>query len=200
MNRLALVLSGLLVTSVVSNCGSVSSAPDGGGGAGGGSAGGGSGTIDGGVCTFATTYKIIDGGGLVAMQDTVTLSPPASFHFERNTFRQDAGLLTCDPAMPQCGDPARVDSQDVEIALNHPDVQAALAMATPPFYGNRGVADGPNFNFMRADGRGFNAGLNCDTPSTTCTPIPAGVNALVTLLRDLIRQQRMDPACSAIIN
>ena len=51
---------------------------------------------------------------------------------------------------------------------------------------------------MRADGRGFNVGLDCDTPSTTCTPIPPGVSALVELLRDLIRQQRMDPTCSAI--
>jgi hypothetical protein len=145
-------------------------------------------------------YVIVDGGGLIAMQDTATLTPFNSFHYERDFFRQDAGPQSCDPAMPACSDPARIDSQDVELGLNHPDVQAALAMATPPFYGNRGVADGPNFNFMRADGRGFNAGLNCDTPSTTCTPIPPGINALVTLLRDLIRQQRMDPACSAITN
>ena len=53
---------------------------------------------------------------------------------------------------------------------------------------------------MRADGRGFNAGLNCDTPSPMCSPIPPGVSALVQLLRDLIKQQRMDPSCSAILN
>jgi hypothetical protein len=209
MQRLAFVVSGLGLVFGTVGCGSVSGAPDGGGGRGGGSAGAGggsagaggtSGPVDGGVCTFAMTYTIIDGGGLVAMQDMVTLSFPASFHYVRDTFRQDAGQLSCDPPMPACGDPTRIDSQDVEIALSHPDVEAALAMTTVPFYGNRGVADGPNFNFMRADGRGFNAGLNCDTPSTTCTPIPPGINALVTLLRDLIRQQRMDPACSAIVN
>lgn len=187
MHRLAFALSGLsLLASGVSACGSVAGGPDGG--------------VDGPVCTFATTYVINDGGGLLPMADTATLTPPASFHYERMVFTGDAGRASCDPAMPSCGDPARVDSQDVELALNHPDVQAALAMTTVPFYGNRGVADGPNFNFMRADGRGFNAGLACDTPSTTCTPIPAGINALVDLLRALIRQQRMDPSCAAILN
>jgi hypothetical protein len=203
MNRLAVALLGLWLASGMSACGSVTGAPDGGAGAGGatGAGGtGGSGGVDGPVCTFATTYVIKDGGGLTAMADTATLTPPASFHYERTFFTGDAGRASCDPAMPSCGDPARVDSQDVELALNHPDVQAALAMTTLPFYGNRGVADGPNFNFMRADGRGFNVGLGCDTPSTTCTPIPPGINALVDLLRALIRQQRMDPSCSAIAN
>lgn len=199
MRRFSLALGSLAVLSAAVGCGSVSSKPDGGGGAGGGSGGTG-GPVDGPVCTFATTYVIQDGGGLVAMFDTATLSPPASFHYVRESVRQDAGSLSCDPAMPACGDPARIDSQDVELALNHPDVKAALAMTTVPFFGDRGVADGPNFNFMRADGRGFNAGLDCSTPSTLCTPIPPGIKALVALLRDLIRQQRMDPACSAITN
>jgi len=199
MRRLSLALVGLVAVSAAVGCGSVSGKPDGGGGAGGGSGGTG-GPIDGPVCTFATTYVIKDGGGLTAISDTVTLSPPASFHFVRDSFRQDGGSLSCDPPMPACGDPNRLDSQDVEVALNHPDVQAALALATVPFFGDRGVADGPNFNFMRPDGHGFNAGLDCNVPSATCMPIPPGIDALVTLLRDLIRQQRMDPACAAITN
>ena len=142
--------------------------------------------------------RINDGGGLLPMADP-RRCPPASFHYERMSSRGRGARVVRSGDAP-CGDPARVDSQDVELALNHPDVQAALAMTTVPFYGNRGVADGPNFNFMRADGRGFNAGLACDTPSTTCTPIPAGINALVDLLRALIRQQRMDPSCAAILN
>ncbi len=51
---------------------------------------------------------------------------------------------------------------------------------------------------MRADGRGFNAGLACDMPSATCTPIPPGVSALVELLRMLIRQERMHPSCNLL--
>jgi len=208
MRRCCLASSGLLIAFLAVACGSVSSKPDGGGGTTGQAGTGGTmataGTTGaggaGGVCSFASTYTIRDGGGLTPMADTATLTPPNAFHYVRDFFRQDAGQLSCDPAMPACGDGAKVDVRDVEAAIAHPDVQAALAMTTVPTYGNRGVADGPNFNFMRADGRGFNAGIACDTPSATCTPIPPGVSALVQLLRDLIRQQRMDPLCSAILN
>jgi hypothetical protein len=149
---------------------------------------------------FASTYTLRDGGGLLPMADTATLRPPNSFHYERMFFGADAGRLSCDPAMPACNDPARLDVRDVEAAIAHADVQTALSLATPPTYGDRGIADGPNFNFMRADGRGFNAGIQCNVPSATCSPIPPGVSALVELLRGLIRQQRMDPECSAITN
>ena len=197
--------AGLLAAALAIGCGSVSSNSDGGGGVagtagvmgtGGMAGGGGSGA----VCGFLSTYTIRDGGGLVAMADTATLTPPNAFNYTRDFFRQDAGPLSCDPAMPACGDAAKIDVRDVEAAIAHVDVQTALAMNAPPTYGNRGVADGPTFNFGRADGRGFVAGLACDTPSTTCTPIPPGVAVLVQLLRDLIKQQRMDPSCSAIIN
>jgi hypothetical protein len=102
--------------------------------------------------------------------------------------------------MPDCPDPARIDVSDVEAAIAHPDVQTTLAMATRPTFGNMLIADGPNFSFMRADGRGFNAGIQCDTPSTTCKPIPQGVVALVNVLRELIRQQRMHASCNLLGN
>jgi len=149
---------------------------------------------------FASTYTIRDGGGLAPTADTATLRPPNSFHYERMFFTGDAGRLSCDPALPPCNDQARLDVRDVEAALAHADVQTALSLATPPTYGDRGIADGPNFNFMRADGRGFNAGIQCAVPSATCMPIPPGIGAAVELLRGLIRQQRMAPDCSAITN
>ena len=150
------------------------------------------------LCSYTTSYTIRDGGGLAAMEDTVWLSPPQSFSLTRMFFTGDAGQLQCYPQMPDCFDPDRIDVSDVVAAIGHADVQAALALATPPTYGNRAVADGPNFNFMRSGGSGFNAGLACSVPSATCTPIPPGVSALVEVLRMLIRQQRMDPTCSAI--
>ena len=79
------------------------------------------------------------------MADTATLMPPNAFQYVRDFFRQDAGPQSCDPAMPACGDAAKIDVRDVEAAIAHPDVQAALAMTTVPFYCNRGFADGPNF-------------------------------------------------------
>jgi hypothetical protein len=169
-----------------------------GGGAGTGGQGGGAGG-QGGSCAFASTYTIVDGGGLVIMLDTATLSPPAGFHYERQFFRlNDAGNISCSPAMPACRDSTRVDVSDVEAAIAHPDVQAALAMATRPIYGNRGVADAPSFNFTRADGRGFSAGIPCSPASALCTPIPAGVSALAEVIRMLIDQQLTDASCAAL--
>jgi hypothetical protein len=208
-------LSGLFAIVAAAGCGSVTATTDGGGGAGGGAGGattgaagttgaggttGTAGTGGGtGSCAFAAKYTLIDGGGLAATQDTETLTPPNLFHIERQTFIQpDAGRLSCDPPMPDCNDPTRIDMWDVEAAISHPDVQAALALTMQPFFGNMGIADGPAFAFRRADGRGFTAGINCDTPSATCKPIPPGIGALVELLRGLIRQQRMHPSCNLL--
>ena len=166
------------------------------GGAGG--RGGGAGGQGGSTCAFASTYTIIDGGGLVPQLDTATLSPPNAFRYERQFFRQDAGAISCTPAMPACGDPARIDVSEVEAAIAHPDVQAALALATRPIYGDRGIADGPSFNFTRADGRGFSAGIACNVPSATCTLTPAGVTALAQVVRMLIDQQLADASCAAL--
>lgn len=169
------------------------------GGRGGGTGGaGGAGGQGGGSCAFASTYTIIDGGGLVVMLDTATLSPPAAFRYERQFFRQDAGNLSCAPALPACRDSTRVDVSDVEAAIAHPDVQAALAMTTMPIYGDRGIADGPSFNFRRADNRGFSAGIACSPASATCTPIPAGVATLAQVIRAIIDQQLADATCAAL--
>ena len=170
-----------------------------GGAAGVGGRGGGAGGQGGGTCAFASTYTIIDGGGLVPELDTATLSPPNAFRYERQFFRQnDAGNISCTPAIPTCGDPARVDVSDVEAAIAHPDVQAALALTTRPIYGDRGIADGPSFNFTRADNRGFSAGIPCIAPSDSCTLTPAGVTALMQVVRTLVDQQLADATCAQL--
>ena len=139
--------------------------------------GGGSGTTGaggaGGVCAFASTYTISDGGGLVAMADTATLTPPDAFHYVRDFFGRTPASSRVIRRCPRAAIAAKIDVRDVEAAIAHPDVQAALAMATVPTYGNRGIADGPNFNFMRADGRGFNAGLSLRHAVDDLHPDPA---------------------------
>ena len=164
--------------------GSVSSNADGGGGSGG-------------TCAFATTYTIRDVVGLAPTADTATLMPPNSFRYERISVGTDAAL-SCTPALPAASIRRASTSATSRPAIAHTDVQAALALATPPTYGERAVSDGPNFNFMRTDGRGFNAGLDCDHAVDDLHAIPARVSALIELLSGLIRQQRMDPTCSAI--
>jgi hypothetical protein len=169
--------------------------PGGGGGSGGGSPGGAGGGAPV-ACVFSTTYTIVDGGGLVPMLDTATLSPPNGFRYQRRSYVSDAGQPLCEPAMPACGEPALVDVSDVEEVLAGPDVAQAFAETPLPTYGDRGVADGPSFLVTRPDGHGFNVGLACNTPSATCRPIPPGLLAARTLLRALITQQLADPACA----
>jgi hypothetical protein len=135
--------------------------------------------------------------GLVGTNGAM-LAPPNSYHLTRTTYRQNPGQRSCDPPPPACDDPALLDVRDVEAAIAHPDVQAALAMATVPSYGASNIGDGPVLTFVRGDGHGFAAQSDCSTPSSFCNPTPPGVSALAALLRALINQQLTDPACSAL--
>jgi hypothetical protein len=167
-------------------------------GAGGGAGGPGTGGQGDRDCALANTYSISDGGGLSNVSNTVTLTPPNSFLYERRIFFPDAGNLSCAPLLPACGAAGRTDASDVEAAIAHPDVQRALTLEPPPMYGDRTIADGPSFFFRRADGRGFLAGYPCSVPSPSCSPVPAGVSVLVEVLRALIREQLAEPACDAL--
>ena len=130
------------------------------------------------------------------MLDTATLTPPNAFRYERRSFVSDAGQPVCEPAMPVCADPARLDVADVEEVFSSRDVEVAFAASPLPVYGDRGIADGPAFTLTLPNGHGFSIGIACDTPSPTCTPIPPGLLAARTLLRSLIQQQLGDPSCA----
>jgi hypothetical protein len=106
---------------------------------------------------------------------------------------------SCDPPMPACNDPARIDVSDVEAAAANADVQAAFAMTTGPRYGDIGtIGRFRIFGLSRSDGRGMIVGVDCPTPAGSCTPIPAGIKAFVALLDALVLQQRADPACAGV--
>ena len=78
------------------------------------------------------------------------------------------------------------------------DVQAALAMPTPPLYGgDTRPVDGTIFQFLRDDGRGFLMGRACGG-ATGCIDIPAGIAKLVADLRLLDTRQLMDPSCASL--
>jgi len=166
-----------------------------GGSAGGGHGGSAPGGAGGTACAFSATYSFTDGGGNPIYLPKTTLSPPAMFQFHQ----QDGptGPTTdCTPALPSCGSTA-IDVSDIEAALANADVQAALAATTSPYYGDRGLADGPALALSRSTGGGFAAGAECNVTSTTCTPTPAGIRTLVDLLRDLVTQQTADPSCGS---
>jgi hypothetical protein len=116
-------------------------------------------------------------------------------------FVNDAGVVTrpsCDPAMPACNDPARIDVSDIEAAIANADVQAAFA-GTPMKCGSTSTLSSfPLFGFGH-DQVGFSCGPDCATPSSTCTPIPPGIKALIDLLHALEAQQlASDPSCQGV--
>ena len=167
------------------------------GGTGSGGAGGAGGQL--GACTFDTTYSMSEGGGLVGLTRTMKLIPPSTYSATRINFLSDAGAVaSCTPALPACHDATLIDVSDVEVALEHPDVKAVFASTTPAIYGNLGVADAPSFGVARPDGHGFSEGLSCTIASATCNPTPAGVRALIALLKALNTQQLADPTCAGV--
>jgi hypothetical protein len=179
------------------------------GGSSGGGARGGAGGANGGAggsgpaCAFAYTYTVTEWSG-ADTNSLMRLSPPNSFHYMGETpFLNDAGVVTrptCDPAMPGCNDPARIDVSDIEAAIANADVQAALAAATPIKCGSTSTLSSfPLFSFGQSDSRGFSCGPDCATPSSTCTPIPPGIKALIDLVHALDAQQlASDPACRGV--
>lgn len=150
------------------------------------------------ACAFDTTYRFGQTGGHVAYEDQVTLTPPASYQHSRTPINTDPPTLSCAPALPACNTATAIDVSDVMRDIADPDVQKALAMATPPLYGrDTRPSDGSVFSFERNDKRGFLVGSPC-TGAAACTDIPPGITRLVETLRALDQQQLKDPTCAAL--
>jgi hypothetical protein len=150
------------------------------------------------VCALDASYRYGETGGHVAYEDQVTLAPAASYQHTRRPVGTDPATLSCSPALPACNTATAIDVSDVMRDIADPDVQKALAMATPPLYGrDTRPVDGSVFSFQRADNRGFLAGLPC-TGAAACVEIPPGITRLVETLRALDQQQLKDATCSAL--
>jgi hypothetical protein len=157
---------------------------------------------DAGTCAFDTTYRYGDTGGFVAYEDVATLAPPTSYSYDRTARVTPPPGGSCAPALPPCGLEDAYGPSDITRAVADADVQAALAMPTPPTYGrDTRPVDGTIFQFLRADGRGFLAGGACDSGGGlpgVCVDVPAGITRLVNTLRAVDAQQLADPSCAAL--
>jgi len=158
------------------------------------------------TCAFDATYRFTTVGGLAAFRDMTVLAPPGLFSYLRQPEALPAPEQTCAPALPACGGPS-LDVADVMTVLSDADVQAAFARSTTgsvvPFFGEdqRG-GDGPAFQVVRDGGGIFLVGAACPSTSTSnrpCTPIPAGVSRLVSVIAALNRQQlAADQSCAFV--
>jgi hypothetical protein len=134
-------------------------------------------------------------GGFRPPGETSTLSPCRVFSFERRGIGSETPLLTCSQELGGCEE--AVSAGDVADALDHPDVVAALA-AAPVLYGiDAQDVDGSLFR-IQVDGAVVDVGYECgERPA--CVPIPAGVAALVDLLRTLTQEQLARQTCGAVM-
>jgi len=140
------------------------------------------------ICAFDRTYNFHDDGGFVAFTDRSTLSPPRTHLMSRDHFT-NALPNQCTRTLV-CSDSTLVDVNEIRQALAHPDVVAALAQTTRPFYGtDTRPVDGNVFMLDRDDGRGFSVGSGT---------VPAGLRALVDLLHLLRAQTAAAPECAGL--
>jgi hypothetical protein len=153
-----------------------------------------------GGCVLSEAYTMVDAGALGGYQRQTVISPPDQFRYERQDPAVQGTRPSCMPALPACMTAGKVDVSDIEGALANVDVVGAFAATPPPLYGMIGVADGPTFTVQRSIGGSFTIGIECAAASSTCLPTPAGVHALVQVLRGLITQQTADPSCAAAAN
>lgn len=152
------------------------------------------------ICAFDATYTYGPNGGLLANTVQTTLTPPASYQHTTTFvhFADPPAPLSCSPALPACADGARIDVSDIARDLADPDVVHAMAMTTPPLYGQDSrPTDGQMFQILRGDGHGFLAGPTCYTTEFCNGPVPAGIVRLVADLQALDQQQLADPSCAA---
>ena len=138
------------------------------------------------ACSFDRTYSFWDDGGFRAYADRSTLGPERTHLVARDQFINSLPV-TCSRQMA-CSDAAAVDVNDIQLALTHADVVAALSLATKPFYGTDArPVDGSVFVFERDDQRGFMLGSGS---------VPAGLQALADLLHALQSETIGSPSCS----
>jgi len=121
------------------------------------------------------------------------LTPPATFHGVR--FESPSNppapymIIHCSPTLPECGTPGAVSISTIVQDLTDPEVQAALSGPIVETYGvdNR-PSGGVRWSIAVVPGRmGYIAvGSPCPSSATSsCKPIPAGVQRLVDDLKSL---------------
>jgi hypothetical protein len=150
-------------------------------------------------CEFGATYTYGPVGGLSFLAYEATLSPPARYEFTLSEYGEPTRTFSCAPALPACGANDVISAYDILVHdLPLPDVQAALAEDTLPFFGRNLVpVDGTAFSFESAGGHGFMVGEPCEGEAG-CREITAGIAQLKQRLEQLDEQQLADPSCEEI--
>jgi hypothetical protein len=157
----------------------------------GGAAGGTSGDSGACGCVPGRVFWGMDGGH-VAYHYTSGLEICSTFIHQRDSVVQDPPL-SCQQQLGVCG--SGIGAGDVTRAMAHADVQAAIA-AAPVIYGeDTRPVDGAVLR-IQIQSAVIEVGTPCRAAG--CKPIPAGVDALATLLQALTKQELGRAPCSSI--
>jgi hypothetical protein len=141
-------------------------------------------------CSFDRTYKFHYDGGLRAFADSSTLS--ARNHTVSRDRHDNAPRAMCTRELPCQAADGKPSVREVMTAIGHPDVVAALMLASKPLYGgDPRPMDGVVFVFERDDGRGFMVGPGM---------VPPGLRALEQLLASLQTETIASPSCANLRN
>lgn len=131
--------------------------------------------------------------GWVSLQRSA-LAQCRAFSYEWQEWDPDAGVAVRLQCENEIGSDATVGVGELESALAHVDVQAALA-AAPILYGLDGrVFDDSIFRIVVAD-KVVEIGTACPEGAVVCNSLPEGVAALQSLLISLSDQQRSVDGC-----
>lgn len=164
----------------------------------GGSATGGEGGEGGGDVCGCVPETISWGwsGGLVIYTEQSRITSCRNFSHQRDPVTTDPPTLTCMTELVACGD--SLGSSDVLLALQNPDVVKALGSAPILYGGDSRPVDGQVYA-IQVGGDLIEVGNECGQ-QTDCNEIPAGVQALVDLLKALTEQELGKPACADVFS
>lgn len=124
-----------------------------------------------------------DGGFGPSGVDSSSLTPCRAYQHRRDDVRPDPPPpVVCNRELEKCGGTSP-NVRDIEVALAHPDMVAAVK-AAPVLYGKDSrPVDGQVFRIL-VDGKTIDVGGDCGG-TAGCTPVPPGVQAAAKLLQDI---------------
>jgi hypothetical protein len=145
------------------------------------------------ACILPTTVTFGATGGMVAYVDQYTMSPTTGLTITRNyngrgSSSMDGGTVhSCTPTLPDCGAPSVVSLSTIVADLNDSEVKAAFALGGTLVYGlDPRPSGGSMWSIALASGGEMLVGVSCPPPtSSSCWPIPAGIQRLASDLQSL---------------
>jgi hypothetical protein len=155
------------------------------------------------TCALSSALTFGYDGGMAFYRDQFALAASGQLTVARTYYGATDGPAerSCSPALPACGASGAVSLSTIAQDLAAADVQAAFALTTSQVYGvdNRPV-DGVVWSVTRASGGNVLVGNPCSSPaSSSCRPIPAGIQRLADDLKSLATAATASPACQAAL-